>query len=62
MCKKILKYNDVVRLAAGGPSGSGKDELERYRDLCDACVELANKNELDMVRPVSYTHLRAHET
>lgn len=51
MCKKILKYNDVVRLAAGGPSGSGKEELERYRDLCDACVELANKNELDMVRP-----------
>ena len=29
MCKKIFKYNDVVRLAAGGPSGSGKDELER---------------------------------
>ena len=57
MCKKILKYNDVVRLAAGGPSGSGNEELERYRDLCDACVELANKNELDMVRPWEITEL-----
>ena len=58
-----------------GPSGCGKSTLlrcfNRMNDLIDICKITGNiklddlevySKKIDIVRPVSYTHLRAHET